>query len=124
MIELLPESKGAIVGLDVTGRIASEEEQRWINKIQAMIDQYGKLSFLIVYHPDAHFTAAAMYEDLKWTLGHLKNINKIAIVSDSKLIKLLVHADSPFARMLHIKERYFNNAELTDAWKWIKQCEE
>jgi len=43
-----------------------------------------------------NISVGAAYDDLKWTFKNLKNMNKLAIVSESKALGWLVAADSPF----------------------------
>ena len=43
-----------------------------------------------------NISVGAAYDDLKWTFKNLKNMNKPAIVSESKVLGWLVAADSPF----------------------------
>jgi hypothetical protein len=51
----------------------------------------------------------------------MKSLNKIAIVSTSKIWKWLVSIDSLFAPLLGIGEKHFDVPEIEDAWKWTRE---
>jgi hypothetical protein len=48
-------------------------------------------------------------------------MNKIAIVSSSKVLAWLVAADSPFGKLAGISEKHFETSQLQDAWSWVKE---
>ena len=48
-------------------------------------------------------------------------MNKMALVSDSKVLGLLVAADSPFGKLVGVSERYFESSQLANAWEWVKE---
>lgn len=60
-------------------------------------------------------------EDLKWIMTHMKQLNKIAIVSHSNVWKWLVTLDSPFAKMVGISEKHFEPSNMVDAWEWVRE---
>ncbi|GLO62263.1 hypothetical protein MACH09_27710 [Vibrio sp. MACH09] len=121
MIKQLIESEGATIGLEISGKIDSQQENQWIEKLDNLIQEQGAINVLIVLNGKFSMDANVVYKDLKWTFSNLKNINKLAIVSDSKLIGLLVAADSPFGKLVGIDEKHFEISKLNDAWRWIKE---
>ncbi len=120
MIRKLPESEGATMGVEVVGKVDSQEEQKWIEIFDKLIEEHGRVNILILLDGKLHYDMDAMYADLKWTFKHLKNINKIAIVSNSKVLGWLVTIDSPFGKIAGISEKHFEISHLQDAWSWAK----
>lgn len=120
MINKLPQSEGNTIGLVVSGKVDSEEENTWIAMMNQLIAEHGKVNVLVQLDGRLQYAADAAYDDLKWMFKHVKNLNKIAIVADSKVLGALVAVDSVFAKMMGIGEKYFDSSELTDAWSWIK----
>jgi hypothetical protein len=120
MITQLPESEGATIGIMVTGKVDQAEEEKWISTFNALIAQHDKINVLVLIDDNFDIGLKAAYEDLKWTFGHLKHIDKLAIVSTRRVIKWLVEIDSPFAKMVNIEEKYFDVNELNKAWAWVK----
>ncbi|WP_017429194.1 STAS/SEC14 domain-containing protein [Vreelandella jeotgali] len=120
MIKQLPQSEGATIGVEVSGRISSEEEQEWIERFNALIEQHPSISVLVVLDGRIAMDIDAVFQDLKWTFQHLKNLDRLAIVSDSQVLGWLVAADSPFGKLVGISEKHFDTRELDNAWQWVK----
>jgi len=121
MIKKLQESEGATIGVEVSGKIDSEEENKWIEIFNKLIAEHGRINILVFLDGKFNIGVDAAYEDLKWTFKNLKNINKLAIVSESKVLGWLVAADSPFGKLAGISEKHFETSQLLDAWRWVKE---
>lgn len=121
MIRELPESEGAVLGVEVVGKVTLEMEKAWIEKIDAVVREHGKVSALVYLHDDAAWGVKAGIEDLKWLMTHMKNMDKVAVVSDSKVWKWLITIDSKFAKLAGIGEKHFETADMAAAWKWLKE---
>lgn len=121
MIRELPQSEGAVRGYEITGKVSTEEEQVWIAKIEEAVQEFGKLRILVVLGEGASWGLKAGAEDIKWVMTHLKNLDKIAIVSSSKVWKWLVSIDALFAPMVGIGEKHFETNDLAVAWDWLKK---
>ncbi len=76
---------------------------------------------MIVLGKDAGFGVKAGIEDLKWVMTHMKELHKIAIVTESNVWKWLIALDSLFAKLVGISEKHFEPAELADAWTWVRE---
>lgn len=96
MIRQLPQSEGAVIGIEIFGKIDSKEEAKWIEIFDNLIEKYGSINILILLDGKFSIDVDAAYDDLKWTFRNLKNMNKLAIVSESRVLGWLVAADSPF----------------------------
>ena len=121
MISKLPESKGITIGIEVSGNISSEEEANWIKIFDTHIETHGEFNLLVLLNGPVNIEENAIYNDLKWTLKNIKNMKKIAIVSDSRVLNTLVAMDSPFAKLVGIDEKHFEKNKIQDAWLWIGQ---
>ncbi len=122
MITQLAQSHGNTIGVSVSGKIDLAEENRWIGIFDELVKTHGKINILVQVDGKIDYELNAVYEDLKWTFKHLAAINKLAIVSDSKVLGMLVAADSPFAKLVNISEKHFETEQLADAWDWVKQA--
>jgi hypothetical protein len=120
MIKQLEGSEGPIIGLEITGKISLEVENEWIAKIEQMLESFDKVSILAVLGEDAGWGLKAGVEDLKWLITHLDRLDKIAIVSDSKVLDWLIKVDSQFAKLFKIGEKHFTSDNVDAAWEWIR----
>lgn len=121
MINELPHSQDNILGFEVTGKVTLEEEKKWIQRIEDCLRDHETVSILVVLNEKASWGVEAGIEDIKWAVTHLKSIEKIAIVSSSKVWKWLVSIDGFFAPLAGLKEKHFDHADLSHAWEWVKQ---
>ncbi len=119
MITELPESEGAIVGFKVSGKIDVAEEQKWLERMDAIIAEHPKIRVLCVLESDAQWGVKAGLEDLKWISRHVDNFEKIAVVSDSMVWEWLIKVDSVLARPFGIQEKFFEMKQLNAAWEWL-----
>ena len=121
MITRLPESEGAALGVKVSGKVSLEMEKEWIEIVNKVVEEHGKISCMVVLDKDASWDLDAGIEDFKWMMGHIKDMKKICIVSGSKFWEWYVALDRPFAKMFDIQEKYFKPEDIEDAWKWLKE---
>ena len=119
MITKLAQSTASVLAFEVTGKVSLEAERQWIEEIESAITNQGSVSVMVVLGEQASWGMQAGIEDLKWVMTHMDKLNRIAIVSSSSVWKWLVALDSPFARLVGIKEKHFELTDRTQAWEWI-----
>lgn len=121
MYTILPRSSGPVLGIQVSGKLKIDQERELIAMAEDLLKTHEKVSFLVVLgdHVGASFEAAAA--DVKWLMTHLKQIARVAIVSDSKLLAALVAIDATFAKLVSIEEKHFSKDQIDDAWDWIER---
>lgn len=121
MIEKLPESEGAAIGVKISGKVSLEMEKEWIGQLEQVIAEHGEIKILV--HLDGHpkWGLKAGLEDFKWLMTHMKVLKKLVIVAESDFWKWYVALDSPFGKVVGIEEKYFKPEEITAAWEWIKK---
>ena len=120
MIKELPQSKDPVLGFEVTGKVSVEEEQNLISRVEGALKKHDKVSALVVLGEKASWGVKAGIQDLKWLLTHMDDLDRIAIVSDSKVWEWLIKIDSKFAKMAGIKEKHFETDDLDDAWEFVR----
>jgi hypothetical protein len=121
MITELPESEGSVLGVKITGKVTLDMEKEWIERFEKAIEEHGKVSALVYLDENASWGVKAGIEDLKWVMKNMKQLNKVAVVSESNVWKWLVALDSPFAKLVGISEKHFEPSEIADAWAWVKE---
>jgi hypothetical protein len=120
MYTILPRSQGAVLGVESSGKIDIDQEKNLIAKAEEMIEDQGKISVLVVLGDHVGVSFEAAKADIRWVLANMQHLNKIAIVTDSKLLAALVAIDATFARMVGIQEKHFDRDEIDIAWHWIE----
>ena len=117
MLEILERSEGRLVGLRVTGKITQDDVERASAHLEQDIQQTGGGIRLLVEVPQlAGIAPTALWDDLKFTLSHRRDFERVAIVADQRWLALW----SRIAGALTPAEtRHFSSAELEAAWRWL-----
>ena len=84
------------VEIVVGGRVSTEEFDRVAGKLEAFIARHGKVRVLEVVHDFEGMDAGAFWHDVKFSLRHLKDFNRIAIVSSQEVRNLWSALVAPF----------------------------
>ena len=121
MIKELAGSEGSVLAVQISGKVSLEQEKELISKADRIVEEHGKIRVLAILDDGAKWGVQAGIEDLKWAVSHMKNFDRFAVVSSSKVWKWLVTIDGFFAGMMGIGEKHFQTSEIEDAWRWIKE---
>lgn len=120
MYTILPRSHGAVLGVELSGKMDIAQEQALIAVAEEQIEKHGKISVLVVVGDDVGLSYDAAMADIKWVLANMQHLKKLAIVTDSNLLATLVAVDATFAKMVGIEEKHFDKRQIEAAWKWIE----
>jgi SpoIIAA-like len=109
-------SSGRVLEVHVTGKLTKESYQKFVPVVDKQIEQSGKLHILFLMKDFHGWTAGAVWEDMKFDFKHWKDIERLAIVGDSKWEKGMASFCKPFTKA---KIQYFDAGQLTQAREWI-----
>lgn len=121
MIELLEQSYDNCLAFRVSGKVTAEAEQQWISRFEEIIKQYGKFRVMVILDESANWGIEAGMADLKFAVTHVKNFEKLAIISSSKVMEKLVALDGFFAAFMNIGEKHYTPEQADEAWEWLQQ---
>ena len=99
-----------------TGKLTKEFYEAFVPVIEEQIKQFGKLRLLFIMHDFHGWTAGALWEDMKFDMKHWNDIERLAIVGESKWEKGMATFCKPFTKA---KVQYFDHAQLEEAKAWI-----
>lgn len=120
MIEILPESKGKILGVRVSGKLTDRDYQDVLIPIlETVIKKHGRCRFLCAI--DQTFSGmelGAMVDDARFYLKHKNDIEKMALVGGQKWIEVLMKV---FVHFVPGDAKTFSGEELQEAWAWINR---
>jgi len=63
------------------------EEKKRIEVFDKLIAEHSRINIMILLDVKFSFGVDVAYDDPKWTFKNLKNMNKLAIVSESKVLE-------------------------------------
>jgi len=115
-IEIQETSTNNVVNLKLTGRLTSEDYERFVPEIDELIEKHGKIR-IVAELVDFHgWNAGALWEDTKFALKHFSDIERVAFVGDKQWEKGMAYFCKPFTRA---SIQYFDASQAEEARKWI-----
>ncbi len=77
-------SAGKQLHLKATGKLTTEMYQTFVPLFEQLISSHGKIRVLFEMHDFHGWTTGALWEDLKFDFQHWKDIERLALVGESK----------------------------------------
>lgn len=108
-----------LVKVSVTGKLTKEMYEQFVPVIEQELKEYPKLRMLFVMHDFHGWTAGALWDDIKFDVQHWNDIERLAIVGDSKWEQGMSAFCKPFTSA---KVRYFDHGQLQEAEQWVSDA--
>jgi hypothetical protein len=106
----------ASVEIEISDRVTAEEFEATAKKLEAFIARHGRVQVLEIIHDFDGMDAGAFWSDFKFSLRHLKDFSRCAIVSDTKWFSPLSALAEPF---IDCEVAYFQPEDLEAARNWL-----
>jgi hypothetical protein len=106
----------AAVEIVITDRVTTEEFDATAKKLEAFIARHGRVRVLEIIKDFEGMDAKAFWHDLKFSLRHLRDFSRCAIVTDTKWFSLWSALVEPF---IDCEVAYFPPDELEAARDWL-----
>lgn len=102
--------------IDLSGKLAAEDYESFLPEINRLMHNHGKLRLLIQMRDFHGWTPGGFWEEFKFDIKHVNDVERIAFVGDkkweaglSKLAKLFTTDES----------RFFEPAQIEEARGWL-----
>ncbi len=118
MIEVLPESKGNVLGIKAIGTIRPVDYDEIVPMLEDAIRKRGAVRVLFDLSQFNRETIKAWKQDFEFGREFHRRIEKAAIVGDKTWEKWLTVFVDPFYAQ---EARYFHTGEMGTAWKWLRE---
>lgn len=109
---------GKILEVQVTGKLTKEAYHEFVPLVEKMVGQHGKVRILFHMHDFHGWEAGALWEDIKFDMKHFKDIERLAIVGESKWEQGMATFCKPFTTA---KIQYFDVSKIDEARSWIRE---
>jgi len=116
-VEIEERTHNKVVEVRLSGKLAKEDYEMFVPKIEKLIREHGKIRILLALIDFDGWTAGALWEDIKFDAKHFNDIERLAIVGDSKWEKGMAVFCKPFTTA---KIRYFDVKDMEEAQQWIQ----
>jgi SpoIIAA-like len=117
-VTLHEQAAGKLLLVRLSGKLTTEDYQRWVPEVERLIVQHAKLRVLVHMHDFHGWSMGALWEDIKFDLKHFRDIERLAVVGDRKWEAGMAAFCKPFTTA---KIRYFDEAEFDEAVSWINE---
>jgi hypothetical protein len=110
--------QGNAVIVTVTGRLDGKDYDIFVPVVEALIQKRGKIRILLQMRDFHGWDASALWEDIKFDWKHYSDIERIAMVGNSKWEQGMAIFCRPFTGA---KIQYFPEAKREEALGWIAE---
>lgn len=117
-VEIIDTAESNVIEVDLTGKLTKESYEALVPSMEEKIRKHGKIRLLVVMHDFHGWTAGATWEDIKFDLKHFNDIERLALVGESKWEKGMSVFCRPFTTAAI---QYFDHADLEQAREWIRK---
>lgn len=104
------------VEIRLSGRVSTDEFDRVANKLEAFIKRHGQVRVMEVIQDFEGMDAAALWHDIKFSLRHLQDFSRIAVVASPDTHNLWSSLVSPF---IECEVEHFAPDEIEAARDWL-----
>jgi MFS superfamily sulfate permease-like transporter len=117
-IQFKEENDGKILIVHVSGRLVKADYEGFVPEFERLVQKHGKLRLLFDMTDFHGWDAGAAWQDLKLGLAHFADIERLAMVGETKWQHGLATFSKPFTRA---KVRYFDHADAIKAQEWLEE---
>jgi len=115
-ISLNETNDGRVLEVHIRGKITAADYEHFGPTVERLVKQHGKIRMLIEMHDFHGWTAGALCQDIKFDARHFNDIERIAMVGETKW----QHGMSVFCKpFTSAKIRYFDHSALDEARVWL-----
>jgi hypothetical protein len=117
-IHINNEASGNFLTVHVSGILSQVDYERFVPKFEQIVQQHGKLRVLFDMSGFRGWEAAALWEELKFEVNHLADIQRVAMVGDRNWQIVMTLLCKPFMKAtIH----YFDHSHVESARHWLEE---
>jgi len=116
MLSLSEQAGGKILNVKISGKLSKEDYQEFVPRVEKLIKDHGRIRILVAMHDFHGWEMGALWEDIKFDVKHFGDIERLALVGDSKWEAGMAKFCKPFTKA---KIEYFDETKAESAREWI-----
>lgn len=117
-VKLMERNDGKVLEVEVSGKLHREDYQQFVPEFERLVQKQGKLRLLFVMNDFHGWDLGALWQDIKFDLKHFADIERLAMVGETKWQEGMSKFCSPFTRA---EIRYFAHGQIDEARRWIEE---
>jgi hypothetical protein len=106
-----------VLMVGASGKLTKADYAEFLPKVDALIQEKGKVSILFDMHDLHGWEAGAAWEDAKFAFHHFSDIERLAVVGEKKWHHAMTVLSKPFTRA---EVRYFTREQIDQAHRWVE----
>lgn len=118
MYERLNRSAGCALAYRFTNPLNRKEMKQVTDELEGTIATFGKVRVLIDLQAFPYEDLGALWEDLKFDVKHIRDLDRIALLGSGEIEKW---ATRIFATLTFTRCRFFEHEQLDRAWNWLTE---
>lgn len=107
---------GKVLSVRASGKLTKEDYEHFVPATEARIKE-GKLRILFEMHDFHGWEMSALWEDIKFDIKHFNDIERLAMIGNSKWEKGMAVFCKPFTTA---KVQYFDEDQRDEALAWVQ----
>jgi len=109
---------GKLLEVQVSGKLHREDYPKFIPEFERLLHDNGRVNVLLDMHDFHGWDMGALWEDTKFDLKHRKDIDRLALVGETKWQEWMATVCRPFTSA---EIRYFDQGHKADAMHWLEE---
>jgi hypothetical protein len=109
-----------LIEIHLTGKLVTKDYETFVPAVERLAKQHGKIDMLVTMHDFHGWTAGALWEDTKFAVQHFSDIERLAVVGETRSQEGMATFFKPFTAA---KVRYFDASRATEARDWLASGE-
>ena len=118
-IQLNEEDGGKLLNVHVSGKLTSADYEHFVPEFERLVGEHGKLRVLFDMTDFHGWDVGALWEDTKFAIKHFADIERIAMVGETKWQHGMATFCKPFTKATI---QYFDHAQSTEARAWLDKA--
>ena len=115
----LEEKEGLkIICLRFNDMLDKDDYELFVPQLEGFMKHKDKVRLLVELEDFKGFTLGALWEETKFSFNHYHDIDRIAVVGDNKIEKVITGFTKPFTKA---EVRFYDINEKKDAKEWLNE---
>jgi hypothetical protein len=116
-VKLTERNEGRILEVLVTGKLSHEDYQSFVPAFEQLVAKQGKIRVLFEMVDFHGWSAAALWDDMKFDLKHFSDVERLALVGDKQWERGMSVFCRPFTTA---SIRFFDSGVIQEARAWLE----
>ncbi|MFP4356175.1 MAG: STAS/SEC14 domain-containing protein [Phycisphaerae bacterium] len=116
-VEIQEKQQGRYLDVNLTGKLRREDYEMFVPELERQIEKHGKVRIRVDLRDFHGWEGGGLWEDIKLNLKHFNDIEKVAMVGDSKWQKGMSAFCKPFTTA---EIEYFPPDQAEQADQWVR----